>query len=297
MPKSLMEAIERGVRDLSCGYTYSLIQLSDGTWAQTDIKINHIAVVEDGRAGTSKIMDSKDGDEVDGKKLDRLCDILEKLVPAQSQNAECTCGAKSQHSDNCPCYGQEAEDDDMDRRVDAEETPVKLGMAAAGLIDESAEEAEANYEKAAGPQRGLKGFTGLIPTEGSGKGDFVNPVAARDALQKLRSIRGLVQSKGTDAEIREFNAALRAVKAQIKAGGGGRALATDARVTRRADAADFERRAASFHGHAIKLHADVNAVEDVHRAEDTRQPEESFEEMAARYGREAQARFMPKGRR
>jgi hypothetical protein len=313
--KSLIEAIERGVRDLSCGYTYSLIQLSDGTWAQTDIKINHIAVVEDGRAGTSKIMDSKDGDEVDGKKLDRLCDLLEKLLPAQSQSAECNCGAKSQHSDNCPCYGQEAEDvepweeakksakpsesdDDDDNKNSSEfgslETIGAIAGAAA-LLD--SDDPESQYEKAAGPQRKLKGFTGLIPVTGSGAEGNVNPVAARDALQKLRSIRGLVQSKGTDAEIREFNAALRAVKAQIKAGGGGRAVATDARVTRRADAADFERRAASFHGHAIKLHADVNAVEDVHRGEDASRREETFDQAVERVRQEQIERFTPKRRR
>ena len=106
--RTLQEAIERGVRDLSCGYRYDLVQLSNGDWAQTNIRGNHIAVVEEGRAGTSKIMDAKD-DDMDGKKLDRLCDLLEKLLPAQ--DAECNCGGKKQHSDACPCYGKEAEDD------------------------------------------------------------------------------------------------------------------------------------------------------------------------------------------
>lgn len=108
--RSLQEAIERGVRDLSCGYRYDLVQLSSD-WAQVNIRGNHIAVVEDGRAGTSKIMDSKDGDDVDGKKIDRLCDLLEKLLPSQSQDPECNCGGKKKHADTCPCYGKEAEDD------------------------------------------------------------------------------------------------------------------------------------------------------------------------------------------
>ena len=78
--RSLIEAIERGVRDISCGHVYDLIQLSNGDWAQVNLRVNHIAVVPEGRSGTSKIMDSKDGDEVDGQKIDRLCGLLEKLL-------------------------------------------------------------------------------------------------------------------------------------------------------------------------------------------------------------------------
>lgn len=56
--QQLIDAIERGVKDLSCGYSYSLVQLSDGTWAQTQIRGNHVAVVPSGRGGTTQIMDS-----------------------------------------------------------------------------------------------------------------------------------------------------------------------------------------------------------------------------------------------
>jgi hypothetical protein len=303
--KTLQEAIERGVRDLSCGYRYDLVELSDGTWAQVNIRGNHIAVVENGRAGTSKIMDSKDGD-MDGKKLDRLCTILEKLLPSQSQDAECNCGGKSQHSDACPCYGKEAKDDEpweeAEGSMQPEGNPTEESsesMSGSESEDETAEEAEAQYERAGGPERKLKGFTNLIPTEGSGKGGFVNPVAARDALQNLRNIRALVQRNGSDRQIRSYNAAVRLVKEQIALGEGfnPRSSAFDSKSRRRAESADFEARAARFHGRAIKLHAGVNTVEDEHRAEDMRQPEESFDEAVERVRQKQIARWTPKRRR
>ena len=42
---------DQDVRDVSCGYTYKLKRLSDGTLAMTEIKGNHLAIVKKGRAG------------------------------------------------------------------------------------------------------------------------------------------------------------------------------------------------------------------------------------------------------
>jgi hypothetical protein len=47
----LIDKIDAGVRDVSCGYTYKLRRLANGTLIQTGILGNHIAVVPQGRAG------------------------------------------------------------------------------------------------------------------------------------------------------------------------------------------------------------------------------------------------------
>jgi hypothetical protein len=300
--RSLQEAIERGVRDLSCGYRYDLVQLSNGDWAQVNIRGNHIAVVEDGRAGTSKIMDSKDGGDMDNAKLDRLCGLLEQLLKTSGAGSE-------EGEDDLPgaatgeaiAEGHPGEAlENIGEGVGSVVSSAANLAGAAAMDDDDDPDGNLNpeYELAAGPERRGKAFSALIPTEGSGKGGFVNPVSARDALQSLASpsLRAAVKAGGKKM-IDAYNQTVRGLQAQLKAGGRRRAVATDSRVRRHADAADFEAQAARFHGRAIKLHADPNTVDDAHQAEDTRQHEESFEEMAARYGREAQARFMPKRRR
>jgi hypothetical protein len=55
----LVDKIDAGVRDVSCGYTYTLKRLANGSLTQTNICINHVAVVPQGRAGADiSIQDS-----------------------------------------------------------------------------------------------------------------------------------------------------------------------------------------------------------------------------------------------
>jgi len=55
----LIDKIDAGIRDVSCGYTYILKRLANGPFIQTNIRGNHIAVVPKGRAGTDiSIQDS-----------------------------------------------------------------------------------------------------------------------------------------------------------------------------------------------------------------------------------------------
>jgi hypothetical protein len=55
----LIDKIDAGIRDVSCGYTYILKRLASGTFVQTCIRGNHIAVVPQGRAGRDiAILDS-----------------------------------------------------------------------------------------------------------------------------------------------------------------------------------------------------------------------------------------------
>lgn len=57
--RELIEAIQQGKREISCGYECEYVQNEDGTYSQKNIRGNHIAVVERGRAGKlAAILDS-----------------------------------------------------------------------------------------------------------------------------------------------------------------------------------------------------------------------------------------------
>lgn len=57
--RGLIDAIQRGKREISCGYEYDCIRNADGNYCQKNIRGNHIAVVERGRAGKrAAILDS-----------------------------------------------------------------------------------------------------------------------------------------------------------------------------------------------------------------------------------------------
>lgn len=293
--RPLQEAIERGVRELSCGYRYDLVQLSDGTWAQTNIRGNHIALVSDGRAGTSKIMDSKDGDNMDNAKLDRLCGLLEKLLKMNGSE---------EGEDDLP--GQATGEAIAEGRPGeaAENVAEGIGSAVAGVAGLAMldDDPEAQYERAAGPERKLKSGPDLIPVNGAGAEGNVNPLSARGAraaLQSLRNLRGFIEANGDRKAIDAYNTAIKTVKAQIALGEGfnPRTSAYDSRSRRQSEAATFEASAAGFHGKPIKLHQEPNTVEDEHRAEDSERHEESFDEAVARVRQEQIDRFTPKRRR
>jgi hypothetical protein len=62
---NLISKIQAGKRDVSCGYQCDYFQLSDGTWAQCNLRGNHVSVVHSGRALNTKIHDSKEtGDDM-----------------------------------------------------------------------------------------------------------------------------------------------------------------------------------------------------------------------------------------
>lgn len=57
--ESLIEKVQRGKREVSCGYAVDYIDNGDGTFTQRNIRGNHIAIVDEGRAGhKAAIMDS-----------------------------------------------------------------------------------------------------------------------------------------------------------------------------------------------------------------------------------------------
>lgn len=57
--ESLIQAVQNGKREISCGYECEYIDNGDGTYSQKNIRGNHIAVVNRGRAGKrAAILDS-----------------------------------------------------------------------------------------------------------------------------------------------------------------------------------------------------------------------------------------------
>ncbi len=57
--RGLIDAIQNGKREISCGYECEYVKNEDGTYSQKNIRGNHVAVVERGRAGKrAAILDS-----------------------------------------------------------------------------------------------------------------------------------------------------------------------------------------------------------------------------------------------
>jgi Uncharacterized protein conserved in bacteria (DUF2213) len=77
----LIDKIDAGIRDVSCGYTYILKRLANGTFIQTNIRGNHIAVVPQGRAGADiSIQDSALTDSAPKEKSMNASPQLEELI-------------------------------------------------------------------------------------------------------------------------------------------------------------------------------------------------------------------------
>lgn len=91
------------LRQVSCGYNAKYMQDDAGNWKQTDIKINHVALVPQGRCGAEcaifdhappqtleeKLMSWKDALlKAFGKAMDEMPEDLTKEQPAKTQDAD-----------------------------------------------------------------------------------------------------------------------------------------------------------------------------------------------------------------
>src|ERR1700723_1067061 len=76
------QILSKQLRSISLGYRYDLADgPKEGTYQQKNLTGNHCAIVESGRAGQSVyITDALEDNDVDGKKIDRLCELLERLL-------------------------------------------------------------------------------------------------------------------------------------------------------------------------------------------------------------------------
>ncbi|WP_049041810.1 DUF2213 domain-containing protein [Clostridium sporogenes] len=77
----LIDEVDQGKREVSCGYECDYKENEDGTYSQIDIRGNHVAVVEAGRAGNRvSIKDSKNKLEGE-KKVSKKVKIPQKKGP------------------------------------------------------------------------------------------------------------------------------------------------------------------------------------------------------------------------
>ena len=60
---TIKEILDGRLKDLSLGYKAKVLELADGTYKQTEIVINHLAIVEEGRAVNAQIVDNKTVEE------------------------------------------------------------------------------------------------------------------------------------------------------------------------------------------------------------------------------------------
>ena len=85
---ALIAKIDAGKREISCGYECKYIEMDDGTYCQTDIIGNHVAVVEEGRAGHEvAIRDAKAKPE-GGKQMAKKGSILHRMFAVFVKDAE-----------------------------------------------------------------------------------------------------------------------------------------------------------------------------------------------------------------
>ena len=85
---ALIAKIDAGKREISCGYECKYIERDDGTYCQMDIIGNHVAVVEDGRAGHEvAIRDAKAKPE-GGKQMEKKGSILHRMFAVFVKDAE-----------------------------------------------------------------------------------------------------------------------------------------------------------------------------------------------------------------
>lgn len=64
--RELIDAIQNGKREISCGYECEYVKNEDGTYSQKHIRGNHVAVVERGRAGKrAAILDSANKEQAE----------------------------------------------------------------------------------------------------------------------------------------------------------------------------------------------------------------------------------------
>lgn len=116
--RELIEAVQKGKREISCGYECEYEDNGDGTYSQKNIRGNHIAVVDQGRAGKrAAILDSN----------------IRKKKQAQGPERK----AMKKNSLLLRLFGQAVQDKSPEE-ID------QLVMDAAAALDESGAEAEKN---------------------------------------------------------------------------------------------------------------------------------------------------------
>ena len=83
-----IDKVQKGeMKDLSLGYRAKIVQMADGRYKQTDIVINHLAIVEQGRAINAQIVDNKTvNDDEENETVLEPQDFSDKIHVTESEN-------------------------------------------------------------------------------------------------------------------------------------------------------------------------------------------------------------------
>lgn len=129
----LIRKIDSGIRDVSCGYTFTLARRADGVLLMTNIRGNHIAVVPTGRAGKEVAIGDAEPPKPEVKEKKPVKNTKDYLLGLGLMAAM---AAKDADPEEVAKMAKEAAKDDL--KPDAEEKAAK---------DKAAKDAEAEEKE------------------------------------------------------------------------------------------------------------------------------------------------------
>lgn len=168
-----IEAIDKGLREVSCGYDVTVEQVEPGVERQTRIRGNHVALVDAGRAGPEcAIKDSKGGVAMDKEvkegslfSWDQVKEMLGMLLGKGSGTETVTTETTETSADAC----KDADEiDELKARIaelEAERDALRAeveGEAETELIDEEIIETETAEEKTDAAPRSLRACVEIL---------------------------------------------------------------------------------------------------------------------------------------
>jgi hypothetical protein len=173
--EALIDKIRSGVRELSVGYRCAYIANGDGTYSQIKLEGNHVAVVNNGRAGEHvRIMDADSTSEemlrsAEPDSFDKLADELQRRYNPDSEEIEI----------------EQDEEENMPKIDMAEIKRIVREEIARAMAKHSEEPAEIELEDA---------------------------YDEHPSMAKLRRLRPMIEEHGTDDEKRAYNNAVLALR-------------------------------------------------------------------------------------
>jgi hypothetical protein len=186
---------ETNLRGLSVAYTYSIdFDEATGTFIQRNLRANHLALVDSPRMQSARLTDSENEEiEVDTATMNRLCDLLEKLLATNGVKVE-------------------ADARDLDQITIASE-PGK-GTAPNRFSDLTPVSALSKKERSTNPlgSDDSTDISSMISTLQGGGAEISDALRTHD---HLKSMKDAIAGTGDVGMILSYNAAMTAVKSQL----------------------------------------------------------------------------------
>ena len=186
---------ETNLRGLSVAYTYSIdFDEATGTFIQRNLRANHLALVDSPRMQSARLTDSENEEiEVDTATMNRLCDLLEKLLATNGVKVE----ADARDLDQIPIASEPGKGTAPNRFSDL--TPVS---------------ALSKKERSTNPlgSDDSTDISSMISTLQGGGAEIGDALRTYD---HLKSMKDAIAGTGDVGMILSYNAAMTAVKSQL----------------------------------------------------------------------------------